>query len=545
MHSVQEHLFNQIPKAEIQRSVFDRSHGYKTAFNSSYLIPFFFDEIYPSDGHSLDVSILARLSTPIVPIMDNLYLDTFFFFVPSRLVWDHWKNFNGEQRNPTDSIDYLVPTINSGSEGFAEESIYDYFGLPVGIPNIEINALPLRCYNLIYNEWFKDENLIDAAPSHFGDGSDPKSDYQLLRRGKRKDYFTGALPWPSKFKDVSLSSLGTAPVLCSSLSSFDPYYTPGSYAIGGDKVPFFPTTSADPAVYNPIMGSSDGDNSRSLNISPSTKISPGQVQPVGASTSLFADLSETTLVTINSLREAFAIQRLLERDARGGTRYTEILRSHFGVVSPDARLQRPEFLGGSSNPININPVAQTSSSDNTTPQGNLAAFGVVGTSSPGFSHRSFTEHGYIIGLCNVRADLTYQQGLNRMWSRRTRFDYYWPSLAFLGEQTILNKEIYCQGNSQDDEVFGYQERFAELRYYPSIICGKMRSTSPTSLDFWHLSQKFDSLPTLNKTFIEEDVPLDRVLAVTNEPQIIMDCYFKLKSIRPLPLYGVPGLIDHF
>lgn len=538
------HLFSQIPRANIQRSSFDRSHTYKTAFDSNYLIPFFCDEVLPGDTFNLKANLFGRLSTPVVPVLDNLYLDTFYFFVPSRLVWDNWQRFNGEQDNPGDSTDYLVPTVNcDGVSG----SIYDYFGIPYLEGNgaaegttIEVNSLPFRAYNLIWNEWFRDENLQDSVDVPKGDGPDDASKFTLLKRGKRHDYFTSALPWPQKGPGVEISLSDTpVPVVGGSsylytTGAYNAYshkgehaYLGSTYTSGGGSIIGF-SSSLVPYGSTSGQGHSFGNNIRA-----------------DVSIPLYADLSEATSITINSLRQAFQLQRLLERDARGGTRYTEILRSHFGVISPDARLQRPEYLGGHSQRVSINPVQQTSATDSTSPQGNLAAFGVVSSSERGFK-KSFVEHGYIIGLVNLRADLNYQQGLNRMWSRKTRFDFYWPVLAHLGEQAVLNKEIFATGSiAQDDDVFGYQERYAEYRYKPNMITGKLRSTDPQSLDVWHLAQKFDSLPQLNREFIEENVPVKRSLAVQTEPELILDCFFKLSCVRPMPVYSVPGLVDHF
>jgi Capsid protein (F protein). len=530
--SVMNHQFSTIPSVNIPRSVFNRSSGFKTTFNSGFLVPFFVDEALPGDTFHMKVSMLTRMSTPIVPIMDNLKLDYFFFAVPYRLVWENWQRFNGEQTNPGDSTDYLIPQVKCGDAGFERHSIADYFGIPTNVPNLSVSALPFRAYNLIYNEWFRDENLIDSLPVHLGDAEDPELDYILKRRGKRHDYFTSCLPWPQKGPAVTLGFNTAFSTIPDQPLTFNMKQLDGSGH--STNVPLY--TDNGTVITNDYLSSS---GAWEINTSQNTFDA--------------LNFDGTDAITINSLREAFQLQRMLERDARGGSRYTEILRSHFGVISPDARLQRPEYLGGGSTAVNINPVIQNSSTDDVTPQGNLAAYALSGSYNHGFSH-SFTEHCLIIGLCSVRADLTYQQGIPRMFSRQTRWDHYWPTLAHLGEQAVLNKEIYAQGNEHDDEIFGYQERYAEYRYAPSKITGKMRSTDPQSLDVWHLSQKFDNLPKLNQEFIEERPPLDRALAVQSgefpdmgfgEPQFIMDAFFDLKCARPMPVYSVPGHIDHF
>jgi hypothetical protein len=519
MKSSSQAHFAKAPQAQIQRSQFNRSCGLKTTFDSGYLVPVFVDEVLPGDTFNLHMTAFSRLATPMRPFMDNLYLDSQFFFVPLRLIWDNFQKMMGEQVDPGDSTDYLVPTMQAPAGGYASQSLSDYFGIPTGIESLEHSALFHRAYNLIYNEWYRDENLQDSVVVDRGDGPDDPDDYVLLRRGKRHDYFTSCLPWPQKGPSVDLPLGSSVPI------KYGPH-------VSGTTIP-------DESFVVAHQGGTYGSFGYGSSLGSIISFNPDSSEY-----NLYADMSESTAATINALREAFQVQRLYEKDARGGTRYTEIIRSHFGVVSPDARLQRPEYLGGGSTPVNINPVAQTSSSDATTPQGNLAAIGTASAHGHGFV-KSFTEHGIIIGLVSVRADMTYQQGLNKMFSRSTRFDFFWPTLAHLGEQAVLNRELYAQGTAADDDVFGYQERYAEYRYKPSLITGKMRSQDAQSLDIWHLAQDFSSLPTLGPDFIVENPPVDRVIAVQDEPQFLFDSYFNLKCARPMPVYSTPGLIDHF
>ena len=536
-HSVQ-HLFSQVPTAQIPRSKFNSSHGLKTTFDSGYLVPIFVDEVLPGDTFTMDCTLFSRVSTLISPIMDNLYLDTFWFFVPERLLFEHFENMCGQQDNPTDSTDYLFPTVKSPTgTGFEVGSIADYFGLPTGVANLEVRAEPFRAYNLIYNEWFRDENLQESLPFTKAD-SDQYSNYKLVRRGKRHDYFTSALPWPQKGPGVELPFGGTANIVT---NNKDILFSSGASLPHGSGA-----TSISPTFTDVALGGRSYSFSSGNVVNTNTDSNVGfSALRFGSESGLQVDLTSATSVTINQFREAFQIQRWYERAARGGTRYTEIIRSFFGVVSPDARLQRPEYLGGSSNRIDVNVIPQTSGTTDVSPQANLSAF-AVGTNGRGngFS-KSFTEHGWIIGLVNVRADLTYQQGVNRMWTRSTKFDMYWPTFAFLGEQAVLNKEIFAQGTADDDGVFGYQERYAEYRYAPSQITGKFRSTYAQSLDSWHLAQKFENLPKLNPEFIVDNPPVDRVVAVPSEPQFLLDAWFNLNCVRPMPVYGVPGLMDHF
>jgi hypothetical protein len=505
--------FSRSPQANIERSVFNRDHGLKTTIDAGKLYPIFYDEALPGDTFDMDANGFGRLATPINPYMDNLYIQTFFFSVPFRIIWDNWEKFCGEQVNPGDSTDYMTPQIQNVT--VAEETLFDYFGLPTGVANISFNNLAGRSYNLIYNEWFRDENLQNSLTVDKGDGPDNLANYTIQKRGKRHDYFTSALPWPQKGTAVTMPLSGTAPV------------------------------SAQTTTTNEYLTYQDSTNTQTRmrlhGLSSGVELTSSGA---GSGISLTADLSSATAATINQLREAFQVQGLLERDARGGTRYKEIIQGHFNVTSPDMRLDRPEFLGGGKSYINVNPIAQTSSTDSTTPQGNMSGYATTGFTGHTFT-KSFTEHCCVIGLVAVFADLTYQQGINRFFSKRTRYDYYWPALAHLGEQSILNKEIYAQGTATDDLTFGYQERYAEYRYKPSQVTGKFRSNATGTLDSWHLAQNFGSLPALNGTFIEENPPVDRITAVNSEPDLLLDMYFKFKTARPMPTYSVPALLSHF
>lgn len=575
---VRGHRFSDAPAMYMRRTKFDRSHVYKTTFDAGKLIPVFVDEVLPGDTARMSVNYFARLATPIKPIMDNIYLDWFFFFVPNRLVWEHWQNFCFEQEDPDDSTDYVIPTVTAtgNSENAYIGSLWDYFGLPVNTSGIlsGISALPFRGVYLIWNEWFRDENLQKSVKIQKGDTNEVLNSARASEqpawvftsgtnivpglacppRGKRHDYFTSALPWTQKGPGVSVGLAGTASII-------DPTPTTG-YLLHSDS-----NELAAVSAYGGSASSSGGYRvaQGTREISFRNNISSSDFSVIGgfagnskntvtmaakeANTYLasdsYVDLDTSSIFTINSLRTAFQMQKFYERLARGGSRYTEVLRSFFGVVSPDARLQRPEFLGSFTKMVNVNPIAQTSATDDTSPQGNLSAYGVTAAKFHGFT-KSFVEHGYIFGFVCARADLTYQQGINKMWLRSTVYDFYWPTFAHLGEQAIELRELYAQGSEADTTVFGYQERYAEYRYKPSQITGKFRSSViGGNLDVWHLSQFFSNAPTLNEEFITENPPIERIIAVPSEPEFLLDIGFRYTTVRPMPMFGTPGLVDHF
>lgn len=574
---VRGHRFSDAPAMYMKRTKFDRSHVYKTTFDSGKLIPVFVDEVLPGDTTRMSVNYFARLATPIKPIMDNIYLDWFFFFVPNRLVWEHWQNFCFEQEDPDDSTDYVIPTVSAAgnSENAYIGSLWDYFGLPVNTSgNLSgISALPFRGVYLIYNEWFRDENLQKSVKIQKGDTNEVLNSARASEqpswvftsgtnivpglacppRGKRHDYFTSALPWTQKGPGVSIGLAGTASIV-------DPTPGPGYLlhssdvqlaavsAYGGDA-----SSSGGRRITQgnyTITFNRNGDTDFSAiggfagNASGSVTVAAKKASDFLGNDS-YVDLDTSSIFTINSLRTAFQMQKFYERLARGGSRYTEVLRSFFGVVSPDARLQRPEFLGSFTKMVNVNPIAQTSATNDTSPQGNLSAYGVTAAKFHGFT-KSFVEHGYIFGFVCARADLTYQQGINKMWLRSTVYDFYWPTFAHLGEQAIELREIYAQGSEADKTVFGYQERYAEYRYKPSQITGKFRSSvTGGNLDVWHLSQFFKNAPTLNEEFIVENPPIERIIAVPSEPEFLLDIGFRYTTVRPMPMFGTPGLVDHF
>ena len=521
MRSVMKHDFSRVPDTRIPRSNFNRSHGYKTTLSSGYLVPIYIDEALPGDTFKLNLNHVTRLATPLVPFMDNVYMSFFFFAVPNRLVWKNWERFMGEQDNPTDSIDYLVPTVTAPAGGFAINSLADYFGLPVLKENITPNALHFRAHNLIYNDWFRSQDLQDSKPvNRDSDGPDNPDDYKLYKRTKRYDYFTSALPWPQKSNQAVEVPIGDKADIkydvFAGLTNISDYFYVGRHG-GTDWRHGYDSANQ--------KGSFDTD-----------MLSSSQFN-------LYADLATATAPNVSELREAFQLQRMLERDARGGTRYREIILSHFKTDTGDTRLMRPEYLGGGRTPLQVTPIPQTSEAG-TTPQGKLAAVGYASGTNIGFT-KSFVEHSVVIGYVCVHCDLTYQNSLHRMWTRQTKYDFYWPALAFLGEQAILRQEIDCTSDKVTNETaWGYNERWSELRYPTSRITGKMRSVDPQSLDYWHLSQDLVN-PQLNSDFIEENPPIQRVIAVTSEPEFVYDSYISLIQTRPIPSYSVPGMIDHF
>lgn len=537
MNRNSEYNFAQNPQVGVSRSRFQRNSDNKTTFNTGDLIPIYLDEVLPGDTHQIDVACVMRMATPIFPVMDNAYCDFYFFFVPNRLLWQHWKEFMGENKETawTPKTEYSVPQVTAPAGGWAEGTLADYLGLPTKVEGISVSALPGRAYGLIYNEWFRNQNVTqptlvevtDATTTGKNDGSATNDSAitlaKPLKAAKVFDYYTGALPEPQKGEPITIPLTGNAPIRAydgSELATDAVYFK--DYRILGE--PKNTTGENSPDTWH-IYGSTEAGNE-------------------GVDQKLYTDLSSVTAATINQLRQAFQIQKLLEKDARGGTRYREVLREHFGVISPDSRMQIPEYLGGYRLPINVSQVIQTSSTDSTSPLGNTAALSVTTMNKPMFT-KSFTEHGFIMGLAVVRTDQTYQQGIERMWSRKGRYDYYWPVLANIGEQAILNKEIYAQGKAADEEAFGYQEAWADYRYKPSKVTGLFRSNAAQSLDAWHYAQDYDALPTLSTAWMEQtDTEMKRTLAVQSQPDFIADFYFMNKTTRCMPVYSIPGLIDH-
>lgn len=559
--NVESHFALNPTNIDIRRSTFDRSHSLKTSFNVGDIVPFFLDEVLPGDTFNVDTSKVVRLQTLLTPVMDNIYLDTYFFFVPNRLTWSHWKQFNGENTESAwiPQTEYEIPQITAPADsGWSVGTIADYLGVPTGVPSLSVSALPFRAYALVMNEWFRDENLSDPLVVPVDDATvagvntgtfvtDVAKGGLPYKAAKYHDYFTSCLPSPQKGPDVLIPSAtsGEFPVVTRATAIPDDVLS--SVSLSGRL------TRGGQQNSSGLIPSGSLSDSTNAGFATNAYLSSGD--PSFVPTNLYAVSSGGLGASINQLRMAFQIQKLYEKDARGGSRYIEILKSHFGVTSPDARLQRPEYLGGNRVPININQVVQQSAtSAGETAQGTVTGMSVTTDSHSDFT-KSFTEHGFVIGVMVARYDHTYQQGLERFWSRKDRFDYYWPVFANIGEQAVKNKEIYAQGPAKvdsagaviDDQVFGYQEAWADYRYKPSRVTGEMRSQYAQSLDVWHLADDYSALPMLSDSWIREDkTNVDRVLAVTSavSNQLFADIYIKNRTTRPMPMYSIPGLIDH-
>ena len=547
--NVESHFALNPTNIDMSRSTFDRSHSVKLSFNVGDVIPFYVDEVLPGDTFKVKTSKVVRMQPLATPIMDNIYLDTYYFFVPNRLTWSHWREFNGENTKSAwiPTTEYEVPQLTAPEGGWSVGTLADYFGVPTGVPGLSVNALPFRSYALIMNEWFRDQNLMDPLNIPVDDATvagvntgvyvtDVAKGGLPFKAAKYHDYFTSCLPAPQKGPDVSVPITDTNPIAVRT----GPWHGGGldDYPLQVDATGSFPSSgsfgfykegSANYALVKGISGEASAD------------------APAISFTNLWAyPTASAAMTSINQLRMAFQIQKMYEKDARGGTRYIEILKSHFGVTSPDARLQRPEYLGGNRIPVNINQIVQQSQTTDQSPQGNPVGLSMTTDTHHDFK-KSFVEHGFVIGVMVARYDHTYQQGLERFWSRKSRFDYYWPVFANIGEQAVKNKEIFAQGNAEDDEVFGYQEAWADYRYKPSRVAGEMRSQYAQSLDVWHLADDYEKLPALSDEWIREDsAVIDRVLAVTsrNSNQMWADIYIQNRTTRPMPMYSIPGLIDH-
>ncbi len=564
-----ESHFSLLPRVDIQRSRFDRSASLKTSFNAGNIVPFFLEEVLPGDTFNVKTSRVVRMQTLLTPMMDNVYLDTYYFFVPNRLVWDHWKEFCGENTESAwiPETEYSIPQITAPAGGWQVGTLADYFGVPTGVSGLSVSALPFRAYALIMNEWFRDENLQDPLVVPTDDstvaGVNTGTFVTDVAKGglpyiacKYHDYFTSALPAPQKGPDVTIpvGTAGPYPVVAQSNT------VPNPGSVGLTFVPYTATFNNAGQKWtgqvNQLRGNTGnsgaiGDptaQNSSFGVVTTNSQFNGSANKIIPNNLWALDSGDAAVATINQLRLAFQIQKFYEKQARGGSRYTEVVRSFFGVTSPDARLQRPEYLGGNRTPINVNQVIQQSGTGESvnTPQGTVVGMSLTTDSHSDFT-KSFTEHGFIIGVMVARYDHTYQQGLNRLWSRKDKFDYYWPVFANIGEQAIKNKEIYAQGNDTDDEVFGYQEAWAEYRYKPNQVTGEMRSQYAQSLDVWHLADDYSKLPSLSAEWIQEDgKTIDRVLAVSSDlaNQFFADIYVKNYCTRPMPMYSIPGLIDH-